>query len=107
MPKITFISADDRECVVEAAAGLSVMEAAVQNLVRGIDGDCGGATACGTCHVHVDPAWRERVGGPASDMERQMLELSDVRCASSRLSCQIMLTEALDGLVLRLPGSQH
>jgi 2Fe-2S ferredoxin len=107
MPKITFISADGRPRVVEAAAGLSAMEAAVQNLVPGIDGDCGGATACGTCHVHVDPEWRERVGGPSSDMEQQMLELSDFRCASSRLSCQITLTAALDGLVLRMPEGQH
>lgn len=107
MPKITFISADGGERIVDIDNGLSVMEGAVQNLVRGIDGDCGGATACGTCHVHVDPAWTERVGGPASDMEQQMLELSDVKCPSSRLSCQIKVTDALDGLVLRMPEGQH
>lgn len=107
MPKITFISADGDARVVEIEPGLSVMEGAVQNLVRGIDGDCGGATACGTCHVHVDPAWMEKVGGPSSDMERQMLDLSDVKCSSSRLCCQIRVTDALDGLVLRMPEGQH
>lgn len=107
MPKITFISADGGERVVEIEPGLSVMEGAVQNLVSGIDGDCGGAAACGTCHVHVDPAWMERVGGPSSDMERQMLDLSDVKSSSSRLCCQIPVTDALDGLVLRMPEAQH
>lgn len=107
MPKIVFISADGNERVVEIAAGLSVMEGAVQNLVRGIDGDCGGATACGTCHVHVDPAWVERVGGPTSDMEQQMLALSDFRCDTSRLSCQIVAADTLDGLILRMPEGQH
>lgn len=107
MPKITFIAADGDALTVDIDNGLSVMEGAVQNLVRGIDGDCGGATACGTCHVHVDAAWVEKVGGPASDMERQMIELSDFKCPSSRLSCQIAVTDALDGLVLRLPEGQH
>jgi len=107
MPKITFISADGAERIVEIDNGLSIMEGAVQNLVRGIDGDCGGATACGTCHVHVDAEWASRLGGPASDMERQMLELSDFRCPTSRLSCQIEVTAALDGLVLRMPEGQH
>lgn len=107
MPKITFISSDGSERVVDVESGLSIMEGAVQNLVRGIDGDCGGATACGTCHVNVDPAWVEKVGGPASDMEQQMLDLSDFKCPSSRLSCQIKATDALDGLVLRMPEGQH
>jgi len=107
MPKIVFISSNDDEHIVDVESGLSVMEGAVQNLVRGIDGDCGGAAACGTCHVHVDQAWVEKVGGPATDMERQMLDLSDFKCPTSRLSCQITATEALDGLVLRMPEGQH
>lgn len=107
MPKIVFVSADGDSRTVEISNGLSVMEGAVQNLVRGIDGDCGGATACGTCHVHVDEAWVGRVGGPSSEMEQQMLALSDVRCENSRLSCQIVVTETLDGLVLRMPEGQH
>lgn len=107
MPKITFISSNDDARTVDMDIGLSVMEGAVQNLVRGIDGDCGGAAACGTCHVHVDPAWVEKVGGPATDMEQQMLDLSDFKCPTSRLSCQIQATAELDGLVLRMPEGQH
>lgn len=107
MPKIIFVSSEGGERVVDVESGLSIMEGAVQNLVRGIDGDCGGATACGTCHVHVDAAWVERVGGPVSDMEQQMLELSDFKCPNSRLSCQIKVTDALDGLVLHMPEGQH
>lgn len=107
MPKVTFIGADESVREVEIDIGLSVMEGAVQNLVRGIDGDCGGATACGTCHVHVDPAWVEKVGGPVSDMERQMLDLSDFKCPTSRLCCQIQMSQALDGVVLRMPEGQH
>ncbi len=107
MPKITFVAADGTAQTVDADNGLSLMEAAVQNLVRGIDGDCGGANACGTCHVHVDPAWADKVGGPATDMEQQMLELSDFKGPTSRLSCQITACDALDGLVLHMPAAQH
>lgn len=107
MPKITFIASSDDARTVDMDSGLSVMEGAVQNLVRGIDGDCGGAAACGTCHVHVDPAWVDKVGGPATDMEQQMLDLSDFKCPTSRLCCQIKATADLDGLVLRMPEGQH
>ena len=107
MPKITFISSTGEGCVVDVESGLSAMEAAVQNLVPGIDGDCGGAAACGTCHVYVEAAWETRIGPAAPGLEQDMLSLSDVRARNSRLSCQIKLTEELDGLVLRMPSDQH
>lgn len=107
MPKIIFRSFDGQEQVVEAAAGLSAMEAALQNHVRGIDGDCSGAVACGTCHVYVDPAWIERAGPATEGSEREMLDLTDNAQANSRLSCQIILSDALDGLVLTTPENQH
>ena len=107
MVRITFIGAEGGSHEVEVEAGLNVKDAALQNNVPGIDGDCGGACACATCHVYVDAAWAERVGGPASDMERDMLAFADDTEPTSRLGCQITLTETLDGLVLRLPLGQH
>lgn len=107
MPKITFISSAGAARVVEVEAGLSAMEAAVQNLVPGIDGDCGGAAACGTCHVYVDADWSMKVGPAVEGIEQEMLSLSDVRASNSRLSCQIKMCDALDGLVLRMPTDQH
>jgi ferredoxin, 2Fe-2S len=107
MPKITFISAEGVVHAVEAPEGASVMEAAVQNMVPGIDADCGGQCACATCHVYVDDAWFARTGGPQSDTERQMLDLTDNRQDNSRLACQIKITGELDGLVLRTPAAQH
>jgi 2Fe-2S ferredoxin len=105
MPKITFIQKNGTEHVVEAAAGLSVMEAAIKNLVPGIDADCGGACACATCHVYVDPAWAEKVGKPSS-MEESMLDFAYEPKENSRLSCQITVSGDLDGLVVRLPEFQ-
>ncbi|MCK9285147.1 MAG: 2Fe-2S iron-sulfur cluster-binding protein [Rhodocyclaceae bacterium] len=107
MPKITFITADGAERVVEAASGVTVMEAALQNLVQGIDGDCGGAAACGTCHVYVDPAWTDKTGPATPGIEKDMLLLTDNVRENSRLSCQIRLSDALDGLIVRMPEGQH
>ena len=106
MPKITFIQPDETAQTVEVALGWSVMEGAVRNLVPGIDADCGGACACATCHVYVDPAWAAAL--PAkSDMEDAMLDFAqDVR-PTSRLSCQLRVTSDMDGLVVRVPASQH
>lgn len=105
MPKITYIAHDGTERVVEVPVGLSVMEGAVKNMVPGIDADCGGACACSTCHVYVDPAWIEKVGKP-NDVEADMLDFAfDVR-DNSRLSCQMKVTEALDGLIVRTPERQ-
>jgi 2Fe-2S ferredoxin len=92
---------------VELADGVSLMEGAVSNGVRGIDGDCGGSRACATCHVHVDPAWLERVGGPASDEENELLQLAPEVAPDSRLACQIAMRPELDGVVVHLPEAQH
>lgn len=105
MPRITFIEHDGIEHVVEAEAGLSVMKAAVNDMIPGIDADCGGACACATCHVHIDSNWMARVGTP-DEMEEAMLEFVSEPGAGSRLSCQIRVSEALDGLVVRLPKQQ-
>ena len=105
MVKITYIQHDGASQTVDAQPGMTVMEAAVKNMVPGIDADCGGACACATCHVFVDPEWLETIG-KRSDMEEAMLDFAfDVR-DNSRLSCQIKVTEQLDGLVLRVPEKQ-
>jgi 2Fe-2S ferredoxin len=86
--------------------GFTVMEGAVKNNVPGIDADCGGACACATCHVYVDPAWAEKTG-KASAMEESMLDFAENVTETSRLSCQIKVTDELEGLVVRMPESQH
>ncbi|MCI4660994.1 MAG: 2Fe-2S iron-sulfur cluster-binding protein [Neomegalonema sp.] len=105
MPKITYIEHDGTEHVVEVESGLTAMEGARDNDVPGIDADCGGACACSTCHAYVDPAWVEKL--PAIDpMEEDMLDFAFEKKENSRLTCQIKITDALDGLVLRLPSRQ-
>ena len=106
MPKIRYVDHDGKEREVEVAAGLSVMEGAVKNLVPGIDADCGGACACATCHVYVDPGWTEKLP-PKNDMEETMLDFAPMVKPNSRLSCQLRMSAALDGIVLRIPKSQH
>ena len=105
MAKITFIEHSGEEHTIDAETGLSVMEAAVKNTVPGIDADCGGACACATCHVIVDPAWIEKVGKPEA-MEESMLDFASETTETSRLSCQIQVSDELDGLVVRLPENQ-
>ena len=105
MTKIIVIEHSAIAHEVEAEEGYSVMEAAVRNGVPGIDADCGGACACATCQVYVDPAWVEKTG-EAHAMEREMLEYAEGVEPNSRLSCQIKVTAELDGLILRLPESQ-
>lgn len=82
------------------------MEAAVQNGVPGIDGDCGGQAACATCHVFVDPDWLDRTGVAEPETELPLLEFAEGIQENSRLACQIRLTDALDGLILRMPEAQ-
>jgi 2Fe-2S ferredoxin len=106
MPKIIFISHDGKSQSVEIPVGWSLMEGAVKANVPGIDADCGGACACATCHVYVDPAWEEKMP-VKGDMEETMLDFAPVTAPNSRLSCQIKVTAEMDGLVLRLPFSQH
>ncbi|MCA1242534.1 2Fe-2S iron-sulfur cluster binding domain-containing protein [Stappia stellulata] len=105
MPKITYITSDGAETVVEAPVGSTVMENAIKNMVSGIEAECGGACACATCHVYVDPAWAEKTGQP-EPMEEDMLDFAYDVQPTSRLSCQIKVTEALDGLVVLVPERQ-
>ncbi|MFG1346577.1 2Fe-2S iron-sulfur cluster-binding protein [Xanthobacter autotrophicus DSM 431] len=105
MVAITFIEFDGTSHTVEGLEGATAMETAVRNGVPGIVAECGGACACATCHVYVGEGWMDKVG-PASEMEEGMLDFAtDVR-PNSRLSCQIKLTAALDGLVLHTPETQ-
>jgi ferredoxin, 2Fe-2S len=105
MVKITYIDSAGASRTVDAEPGATVMETAIKNDVPGIEAECGGACACATCHVYVDEAWLEKTGGP-SPMEEDMLDFGyDVR-ANSRLSCQIKVTEALDGLIVTTPERQ-
>jgi 2Fe-2S ferredoxin len=106
MAKITYIEHDGGEHSIEVKPGLSVMEGAVKNNVPGIDADCGGACACATCHVYVDEAWLAKIGERTA-MEESMLDFADNVEANSRLSCQIKVTAELDGLIVRMPESQH
>lgn len=108
MPKVTYIEFNGTEHVVEVPVGLSVMRGAVDNNVPGIDADCGGECACATCHVYLEPAWLEKIGTPVpGSQEASMLSFAAVAQPNSRLSCQITMTEELDGLVLRMPEGQH
>ena len=105
MVKITFIDQAGIEREVEAKAGQSIMEVAVANMIPGIDADCGGACACATCHVYVDEAWSGKLKAK-DDMEESMLDFADDVREHSRLSCQILLTEDIDGIVVSTPESQ-
>jgi len=106
MPKITYIEHNGAEHPIEVPVGLSVMQGAVNNNVPGIDADCGGECACATCHVYIEPEWLDKTGTPNAQ-EASMLSFAAVTQDNSRLSCQIKVTEALDGLVLRMPEGQH
>ncbi len=105
MPKITFIDHQGESRTVEAGVGDSVMEAAVSNDVPGIDADCGGACACATCHVYVANEWASVVGG-ADELEAEMLEVAEGVADTSRLACQIFVTEEMDGITVTTPESQ-
>ena len=106
MAKITYIEFNGAEHVVDVKNGLSVMEGAVKNNIPGIDADCGGACACATCHVYVDENWVDKTGSQSA-MEESMLDFAENVEPNSRLSCQIKVTDDLDGLVVRMPQSQH
>ena len=105
MPKITFIAFDETKYEVDVKEGTTVMEAAVKNGVPGIEAECGGACACATCHVYVDNAWMDKVGQPDA-MEEDMLDFAQDANETSRLSCQIKMSDALDGIVVRIPEFQ-
>jgi ferredoxin, 2Fe-2S len=105
MPTVTYIEPSGQTRVVEASSGTTVMEAAIDNDVAGIVAECGGACSCATCHVYVDPDWLPKLRPPDSQ-EDGMLDCVLDRRANSRLSCQIVLNDELDGLVVRVADEQ-
>ena len=106
MAKITYVEHDGTEHVIDVKNGLSVMEGAVKNNIPGIDADCGGACACATCHVYVEESWLSKTGD-RSAMEESMLDFAEGVEPNSRLSCQIKVSDDLDGLRVTMPESQH
>jgi 2Fe-2S ferredoxin len=105
MPKLTFVEHDGTEHILEVAEGTTVMRAALNNGVPGIMADCGGECACATCHAYLDPAFFAYAGVPGEE-ERDMLECAIEVRENSRLTCQVVVSDALDGMVVRLPESQ-
>ena len=105
MVQITYVEHDGTEHVVDSQTGVSLMQAAIDNLVPGIDADCGGECSCATCHVMVNENWLEKVG-PPGEMEESMLNLNPERQENSRLSCQVEVSEELDGLRVTMPEFQ-
>ena len=105
MARITFIQPDGTEQTVDGEPGLTVMEAAKMNLIEGIEAECGGACACATCHVYVDKAWLDKLE-PMQEMEKTMLDFAEGVESNSRLSCQIKVSDELDGLVVSTPERQ-
>ena len=105
MVQITYVEHDGTEHLVDSQTGVSLMQAAIDNLVPGIDADCGGECSCATCHVMVNENWLEKVG-PPGEMEESMLDLNPERQENSRLSCQVEVSEELDGLRVTMPEFQ-
>lgn len=106
MPNITFIHPDNRAQSVNARDGDSAMYTAQLHGIDGIIGECGGGAVCATCHVYVDDNWLDRVGAVGADEDELLEGVATDRLPTSRLSCQIKITDALDGLVLRVPERQ-
>ena len=105
MPKIIYIEHDGAQHTVEAELGATVMETALRNDIASIVAECGGSCTCATCLVHVDEKWFEVVGPPSQEEEEQLDAAFEVK-PTSRLSCQIKVTEALDGLIVHTPSYQ-
>jgi 2Fe-2S ferredoxin len=105
MGHITFIEHDGAQHLVDIVDGKSLMQIAVDNGVPGIDADCGGECACGTCHVIIDDHWKNSIGAADGD-ELRMLEMTPERTPTSRLSCQIQISNAMDGMIVHLPQFQ-
>ena len=105
MPKITYIDYQGNSKTVEVENGLSVMEGAVQNEITGIDADCGGSMACATCHVYVEEKWLNKIP-KAEEAEVDMIDMAYEPKKNSRLSCQIIVSDELDGLEITTPAKQ-
>ena len=105
MPKITYIDSSGNHKTIDVDKGLSVMEGAIQNNIPGIDADCGGGMACATCHVYVKEEWLNKLN-KIEDSEQDMLDMAFEPKKNSRLSCQLIVTDELDGLVVTTPSKQ-
>jgi len=105
MPKITYIDNQEKSKTIEVENGLSVMEGAVQNNIPGIDADCGGSMACATCHVYVEEKWFDKLP-KAEDGEVDMIDMAIEPKKNSRLSCQLIVSDELDGLIITTPSKQ-
>ena len=105
MPKITYIEFAGKSHIIDVPKGLTVMEGAVQNNIPGIDADCGGGMACATCHVYVKDEWFDKLP-KKEDGEEDMIDMAFEPKKNSRLSCQLLVTDELDGLVVNVPSKQ-
>ena len=105
MPKVTYIEYNGKEHEIEVEKGLSIMEGAIQNGIPGIDGDCGGACVCATCHVYVKEEWLDKLVDQ-NESEKDMLDFAFETKSNSRLSCQLMLDDKHNGIVVNLPEKQ-
>ena len=105
MPKITYINSSWNSKTIDVANGLSVMEGAIQNNIPGIDADCGGGMACATCHVYVKEEWLNKLDKP-EDAEQDMIDMAFEPKKNSRLSCQLIVSDKLDGLIVTTPFKQ-
>ena len=105
MPKINYINSEGNSKTIEVENGLSVMEGAIQNDISGIDADCGGSMACATCHVYVEENWLNKLP-KAEDAEIDMIDMAYEPKKNSRLSCQLIVTNELDGLTVTTPAKQ-
>ena len=105
MAKITYINSSGNSKTIDVANGLSVMEGAIQNNIPGIDADCGGGMACATCHVYVKEEWLNKLDKP-EDAEQDMIDMAFEPKKNSRLSCQLIVSDKLDGLIITTPSKQ-
>ena len=105
MPKITYIDSTGEQRTIDVQKGLSVMEGAIQNNIPGIDADCGGGMACATCHVYVKEEWFNKLS-KAEDGEQDMIDMAFEPKKNSRLSCQLIVSDELDGMVVTTPSKQ-
>ena len=105
MAKITYIDFQGNSKSIEVENGLTVMEGAIQNNIQGIDADCGGSMACATCHVYVNQEWLDKLP-PKEDGEEDMLDMAFEPKQNSRLSCQLIVSDELDGLIVNIPSKQ-
>jgi 2Fe-2S ferredoxin len=106
MPRITYVLNDGSRREIEASSGATIMETAIRNNVKGIDAECGGCLSCATCHVYVDEAWLAKLPPPEPDESDMLGFVASEQKPNSRLSCQLKMNDALDGIVVQVPPTQ-